>query len=94
MLCYFILYRLTGLVFIGEGVMVGTGSFFQLSLSTVVATTGCLWALNTFPPIYGLTGVWIGFGVFNILRLAGVLFHQFGYGPLSPKSLKLRSQKQ
>jgi Na+-driven multidrug efflux pump len=79
---------MNGLVFIGEGVMVGTGSFFQLSLSTVVATTGCLWALKTFPPIYGLTGVWIGFGVFNILRLSGVLVHQFLNGPLSPKKLK------
>lgn len=84
---------MNGLVFIGEGTMVGTGSFFQLSLSTVVATTGCLWALKTFPPMYGLTGVWIGFGVFNILRLAGVLFHQFAYGPLSPRRLKLSMEK-
>ena len=29
---------MNGLVFIGEGVMVGTGSFLQLSLSTIVAT--------------------------------------------------------
>lgn len=52
-----VLQIINGLVFIGEGVMIGTGSFLQLSLSTVVATTGCLWALWFFPPRIGLTGV-------------------------------------
>jgi multidrug resistance protein, MATE family len=85
------LYQIiNGLVFIGEGVMVGTGSFMQLSLSTVVATGGCLWALKTLPPVYGLTGVWMGFGVFNVLRLFGVGIHQFVNGPLSPRVLKKR----
>jgi hypothetical protein len=78
---------MNGLVFIGEGVMVGCGSYLQLSLSTVVATMGCLWALRTFPPIYGLTGVWMAFGVFNSLRLAGVYLHQFVNGPLAPRAL-------
>jgi multidrug resistance protein, MATE family len=76
---------MNGLVFIGEGVMVGTGSFFQLSISTVIATFGLLWALKVFPPIYGLTGVWLGFGVFNVLRLAGVMIHHFINGPLVPR---------
>ena len=84
------LYQIiNGLVFIGEGVMVGTGSFMQLSLSTVVATAGCLWALKAFPPVFGLTGVWLGFGVFNVLRLAGVAVHQFWNGPLSAKRVNL-----
>lgn len=78
---------INGMVFIGEGVMVGSGSFFQLSLSTVIATAGCLWALRAFPPVYGLTGVWMGFGVFNILRLAGVFLHQRFSGPLAPKNI-------
>jgi Na+-driven multidrug efflux pump len=78
---------MNGLVFIGEGIMVGSGSFFQLSLNTVVATAGCLWALRTFPPIYGLTGVWMAFGVFNVLRLAGVWLHQSYNGPLSPRNM-------
>ena len=83
------LYQImNGLVFIGEGVMVGTGSFLQLSLSTIVATGGLLWALRTFPPLFGLTGVWVGFGVFNVLRLAGVGYHQFVNGPLSRRQLR------
>jgi multidrug resistance protein, MATE family len=81
-----VLQVINGAVFIGEGVMVGTGSFMQLSLSTAVATVGCLWALRAFPPIYGLTGVWLSFGVFNGLRLLGVLIHQYVHGPLvTPK---------
>jgi len=82
-----ILQVINGLVFIGEGVMVGTGNFMQLSLSTMVATAGCLWALRAFPPIFGLTGVWLSFGVFNLLRLTGVYIHQFVNGPLAPKNL-------
>ncbi|KAL7437815.1 hypothetical protein ACHAXM_005849 [Skeletonema potamos] len=74
---------MNGLVFIGEGVMVGCGNFMQLSLSTVVATCAALLSLNTLPKIYGLTGVWMSFGVFNIFRLAGVWLHQTKIGPLA-----------
>lgn len=77
-----------GLVFIGEGVMVGTGSFLQLSISTLIATLGTLLALKELPAAFGLTGVWMSFGVFNTLRLAGVVYHQRYNGPLSDKKLK------
>ena len=83
-----ILQIINGLVFIGEGIMVGTGSFLQLSVSTVVATAGCLWALWFFPPRIGLTGVWLGFGVFNMLRLVGVYIHQRINGPLSWRKIE------
>jgi len=79
---------INGLVFIGEGVMIGTGSFLQLSLSTLAATLGCLVALRIFPPKVGLTGVWIGFGVFNVIRLIGVWIHQTKNGPLTKKNLQ------
>jgi Na+-driven multidrug efflux pump len=68
--------------------MIGCGNYLQLSISTVIATIGCLWALATFPPIYGLTGVWIGFGVFNSLRLMGVIAHQLFLGPLAPRNIR------
>lgn len=73
---------INGLVFIGEGVMVGCGSFLQLSLSTLVATIATLIALKQFPVTHGLTGVWMSFGVFNSLRLCGVFIHQKINGPL------------
>ena len=78
---------MNGLVFIGEGVMVGCGNFLQLSLTTVVATVAALISLNTLPNLFGLTGVWMSFGVFNSFRLAGVWLHQTRYGPLSEKAL-------
>ncbi|VEU45176.1 unnamed protein product [Pseudo-nitzschia multistriata] len=82
-----VLQIINGLVFIGEGIMIGTGSFLQLSLSTLTATLGCLWALWFFPPKVGLTGVWLGFGVFNLIRLAGVYIHQKINGPLSLRKI-------
>jgi len=78
---------INGMVFIGEGVMVGTQSFLQLSLGTAVATMATLKALSTFPKKYGLVGVWMGFGVFNVTRLFGVWLHQTQNGPLSPRKL-------
>lgn len=79
---------MNGLVFIGEGVMVGCGNFMQLSLSTVVATCAALLSLNTLPKMYGLTGVWMSFGVFNSFRLAGVWLHQTKIGPLAKVNKK------
>lgn len=80
-----------GMVFVGEGVMIGCGNYLQLSLSTLVATAGCLLALKTLPQKYGLAGVWIGFGVFNTLRLLGVIIHQTRTGPLASKNLRKAS---
>mmetsp|Transcript_23110 Transcript_23110/g.64078 ORF Transcript_23110/g.64078 Transcript_23110/m.64078 type:complete len:593 (+) Transcript_23110:303-2081(+) len=85
-----VLQIINGLVFIGEGIMIGTGSFLQLSLSTLTATLGCLWALWYFPPKVGLTGVWLGFGVFNLIRLAGVWIHQRINGPLSWRKISAK----
>eukprot|EP00536_Pseudo-nitzschia_multiseries_P001265 jgi/Psemu1/317538/estExt_fgenesh1_pm.C_150030 len=85
-----VLQIINGLVFIGEGIMIGTGSFLQLSLSTVAATTGCLWALRIFPPKFGLTGVWLAYGVFNLIRLAGVWIHQSYNGPLSWRKISAK----
>lgn len=82
-----VLQIINGLVFIGEGVMVGCGNFLQLSLSTVVATIGALISLKTLPNMFGLNGVWMSFGVFNSLRLIGVWLHQTKYGPLSESAL-------
>lgn len=82
-----------GLVFIGEGVMVGTGSFLQLSISTLIATLGTLVALKVFPAKFGLTGVWMGSGVFNSLRLMGVLTHQLYSGPLSKRMIDRKKKE-
>ncbi|CAB9498968.1 Protein DETOXIFICATION [Seminavis robusta] len=74
---------INGSVFIGEGVMVGTGSFLFLSLSTAIASVGCVGAMRSLAPRFGLTGIWMGFGVFNGIRLLCVLLHQYYLGPLA-----------
>lgn len=85
---------MNGLVFIGEGVMVGCGNFLQLSLSTIVATAACLQALRTFPAMYGVTGVWMSFGVFNSLRLAGVYIHQSRTSQIAWRKLRKLRKKE
>jgi Na+-driven multidrug efflux pump len=82
-----------GMVFIGEGIMIGCGNYMQLSLSSVAATAGCLWALKTLPGRYGLAGVWLSFGVFNSIRLIGVMLHQMRTGPLAPRNLEKSAAK-
>lgn len=73
---------LNGFLFVGEGVMIGTGSFGTVSLATILAMVGLLGALQVFPVRFGLTGVWMGLAVFNTLRLSGVVVHQWINGPL------------
>ena len=85
---------MNGLVFIGEGVMIGTGNFMQLSIGTVISTIASIISLNTLPKMFGLTGVWMSFGVFNIFRLASVWIHQTKNGPLAERNLLERVSKR
>ncbi|GMI48936.1 hypothetical protein TrCOL_g8801 [Triparma columacea] len=90
-----VLQVINGLVFIGEGVMQGCGNFLTLALSNVVACGGMMCALHYFVKWWGLTGVWASFGVFNGLRLMGVVYHQVRIendkGAPHPRHLHLRS---
>eukprot|EP00592_Proboscia_alata_P000544 CAMPEP_0194373692 /NCGR_PEP_ID=MMETSP0174-20130528/22171_1 /TAXON_ID=216777 /ORGANISM="Proboscia alata, Strain PI-D3" /LENGTH=573 /DNA_ID=CAMNT_0039152939 /DNA_START=89 /DNA_END=1810 /DNA_ORIENTATION=- len=89
-----VLQIINGMVFIGEGVMVGTGSFLQLGIYTSVATVGITMALAVLPARFGLTGVWLSFGVFNVLRLLGVVLHQTKLGPLSKRMILKKQEAQ
>lgn len=73
---------------LGEGIMAGTQSFLTLGLSTVIATIGMINALRVWTEKFGLPGVWLSFGVFNGLRLAGVIVHQRIVGPISTRQLR------
>jgi Na+-driven multidrug efflux pump len=79
---------INGAVFIGEGIMIGTGSFLQLSIGAVLATAGCVGALQVLPYRYGISGVWFGLLFWNLLRLASVVIHQCVNGPLAPRVLR------
>jgi multidrug resistance protein, MATE family len=84
---------INGAVFIGEGIMIGTGSFFHLSIGAVLATAGCVGALQVLPYRYGVTGVWIGLLFWNLIRLASVVIHQCYNGPLSNRVLRKQEQR-
>ena len=83
-----VLQLINGLVFIGEGIMSGCGDFMYLAISTLIATGGCLGALRVFPQRFGVTGVWMGFAVFNAMRLAGVAYHQLRWSKLAPRNIR------
>ena len=74
-----------GLVSVGEGIMMGIGSFSMLSVNIILATMGYFGALRIFPGTLGLTGVWISMAIFTMIRLAGVLVHLFVKKPVSEK---------
>ena len=77
------LQLINGVTFIGEGVMVGTGSFGALAAGQVVAT---LALLATLTRAATLNQVWLVFWLFNSVRLANVLRHHFVAGPLVEKA--------
>jgi len=86
------LQTINGLVFIGEGIMQGTGSFRFLAGSTLVATAGMLLSLDALAkPVaaggLGLNGVWACFFVFNVIRLAAVALFHLKVGPLAVRNL-------
>mmetsp|Transcript_28147 Transcript_28147/g.65769 ORF Transcript_28147/g.65769 Transcript_28147/m.65769 type:complete len:115 (-) Transcript_28147:489-833(-) len=74
-----LLQLINGVTFIGEGVMIGTGCFGALATGQVLATAALLLSLRYAS---SLTAVWLGFWVFNGVRLLSVLRHHFLSGPL------------
>jgi Na+-driven multidrug efflux pump len=79
-----ILQLINGVVFVGEGVMVGAGAFPSLAAGQVAATASFLLALRLAPP--SLVSVWFCFWLFNGVRLASfVRYFWFGKGPLAKR---------
>jgi CBS domain containing-hemolysin-like protein len=86
-----LLQSINGVVFIGEGIQQGNQYFGSLAISTTVATIGMLISLKLFGQT--LFGVWASFGIFNLIRLVGVLQHHFITGPLAPKQLGTETEE-
>jgi len=66
---------LSGIVFVGEGAMMGYQAWTTLAVSSVMGVTGMMLVLHKFSG--SLIGVWSSFCVFNFIRLLFVLFHVF-----------------
>ena len=80
------LQLLNGLVFVGEGIQQGNQYFTKLAAASAVGSAGMLVSLRLFGGT--LTGVWGSFAVFNLIRLAGVMYHHFYDGPLSRRNIE------
>lgn len=80
-----LLQVLNGVVFIGEGIQQANQRFLSLAFVTILSTAGMLTSLHFFGNT--LIGVWGSYGVFNFIRLLGVLRHHYIAGPLSLKTI-------
>lgn len=68
---------INAVVSVGEGTMMGCGSFAWMSVNIVAASLGYIAALQFLPQRYGLSGVWICVATFTLMRLAGSLAFMF-----------------
>lgn len=80
-----VLQLINGLTFCGEGIMQGHAAFFRLALSSFVASAAMIAYLNLYAS--SLVQVWLGFGLFNLIRFVGAMHHHFIAGPLAPSRL-------
>lgn len=72
-----------GVTFVAEGVMQGHAAFFRLALHAALASSAMIASINLFGST--LVGIWLSFGVFNVIRLAGAMQHHFYSGPLGKR---------
>jgi len=74
---------LNGLVFAGEGILIGLGAWKALAVQTAIGAVlmvgGCAGAARWD---LGLTGIWLSILVFNLVQLAGVLRYFYVTGAL------------
>jgi putative MATE family efflux protein len=76
---------MNGVMFVGEGIQTGNQAFTSLALCTAVGSLAMITCLRSLGN--SLVGVWIGYSVFTVIRLMGVLRHHFLTGPLAPKHI-------
>ena len=67
--------------------MQGHQAFAPLAVHSVCAALAMIAILNVIGKT-SLVGVWLSFGVFNTVRLVGVLRHHLRAGPLAPREMR------
>lgn len=65
------LHAFNAVVSIGEGTMMGSGSFAWMSVNIIAASLAYLATLQVLPQKFGLTGVWLCMATFTVVRLTG-----------------------
>ena len=75
---------MNGPVFAGEGILMGLGSFSALAWQTVIGAVFMVGGLKLSAVRgYGLDGIWVAIGAFNLVQLVGCGRHIYFSGPLS-----------
>uniref|UniRef100_A0A7S4BZK7 Protein RFT1 homolog n=1 Tax=Chrysotila carterae TaxID=13221 RepID=A0A7S4BZK7_CHRCT len=72
---------LNGIIFAGEGVLMGVGGFGFLAGLTSVGVLAMVCGLML--PNCGLNGILLSLGAFHVVQAAGVLYHHLRLGPLA-----------
>mmetsp|Transcript_14147 Transcript_14147/g.21383 ORF Transcript_14147/g.21383 Transcript_14147/m.21383 type:complete len:551 (-) Transcript_14147:2048-3700(-) len=81
-----LLQLMNGAAFVAEGIMQGHAAFTRLAVHAFVASAGLLTSLHFMG--HTLVGVWLSFGVFNLIRLIAALHHHLVSGPLAKSKLR------
>ena len=88
------IHLVNGLVFAGEGVLLGLGSFKDLALITLLRVAAMISCLMS-PLGNSLNGVLISLAAFNLVQGLAVTLHHVRFSPLRRRGFKLFSaQKQ
>jgi Na+-driven multidrug efflux pump len=83
------LQLVNGVVFIGEGIMQGSGDFIYLAASNAGAISVFAAILPYFTGWWGLDGIWLSYLLFNTIRLVAVLCHQKWFSNLLRKPVDI-----
>lgn len=80
-----LLQVINGVTFVAEGVMQGHSAFTRLALHAALASAAMVASIHHFGS--SLVGIWLSFGVFNVVRLTGAMHHHLRTGPLSRRNI-------
>ena len=85
-----LLQIVNGLVFAGEGIMMGVSSYGALVASTAMGVAIMIGCLTCTPLGKGLNGILVSNGIFHLFLAGAVVVHHLLLGPLSRRRLRLK----
>jgi hypothetical protein len=79
-----LIHVVNGPILVGEGVMMGTGSYKDLAIVTAIGTTGMVASLLS-PLGKRLDGIMWSILISSVVQQLGVVTHYLKFGPLAIK---------
>uniref|UniRef100_A0A7S4Q3N4 Polysaccharide biosynthesis protein C-terminal domain-containing protein n=1 Tax=Alexandrium monilatum TaxID=311494 RepID=A0A7S4Q3N4_9DINO len=78
---------IAGVVFVGEGIMMGRGAWGALARLAAISCSTMVLGMHLTGSRWGLNGIWFSIISFNLVNLVGVLWHHFVTTPRKEKEL-------